>query len=133
MRQGLYKQFQIAYQDTVFLISTNGLPATEEQGRDTDFQNDVWYPLCTRIDFTRMLHKYSSKEEFPYSDKQLACALGLLCRYPQQLCKDLEEVDNIKPEKVLFDESTLQQKEKNLAIEKKQEDTFAEALAKLAQ
>ena len=49
------------------------------------------------------------------------------------MCKDLEEVDNIKPEKVLFDESSLLQKEKNLAIEKKQEDTFADALAKLAQ
>ena len=80
-----------------------------------------------------MLHKHSSKEEFPYTDKQLACALGLLCRYPQQLCKDLEEVDNIKPEKVLYDESSQREKEKNLAIEKQQEDTFAAALAKLAQ
>ncbi len=42
VRQGLYKQFQLAYQDTVFLISTNGLPATEEQGRSQDFQDDVW-------------------------------------------------------------------------------------------
>ena len=42
VRQGLYKQFQLAYQDTVFLISTNGLPATEEQGRSQDFQGDVW-------------------------------------------------------------------------------------------
>ena len=65
-----------------------------------------------------MLHKHSSKEEFPYTEKQLACALGLLCRYPQQLCKDLEAVDNVKPEKVIFEESSLQQKEKNLEIEK---------------
>ena len=65
VRQGLYKQFQLAYQDTVFLISTNGLPATEEQGRDKNFQDDVWYPLCTRIDFTRMLHKHHASEEFP--------------------------------------------------------------------
>ena len=64
-----------------------------------------------------MLHKHSSKEEFPYTEKQLACALGLLCRYPQQLCKDLEEVDNVKPEKVIFEQSSLQQKAKNLEIE----------------
>ena len=80
-----------------------------------------------------MLHKHHASEEFPYTENQLACALGLLCRYPQLLCKDLAEVDNITPEKVLYDESTLLQKNKNLEIEKKQQDAFEEALTRLAQ
>ena len=89
--------------------------------------------MCTRVDFTRMLHRYSSSEEFPYTENQLACALNLLCRYPEQLCKALEQVDNIKSEVAIYEQTSQQEKEKNLEIEKKQEDAFEEALTKLAQ
>ena len=65
-----------------------------------------------------MMHKHGPKEKFPYTVNQLACALNLLCRYPKELCKDLEKLDNKTIESSMFEESTLQRKEQFLQLEK---------------
>ena len=56
----------------------------------------MWNPLCTRVDFTRFTKHHEHDAEFPYSEKQLAYALDLLCRWPE-LCEKLKLLDEEQP------------------------------------
>ena len=53
-------------------------------------------PLCTRVDFTRMIHTHGDKEQFPYTTDQLAHALYFLCENPE-LLDEIEELDQQLP------------------------------------
>ena len=55
------------YKDVMVIVASNKLPASEAQGKDESFKNDVWGPLCTRVKFVYTTEKHKSKEVFPYS------------------------------------------------------------------
>ena len=94
-------------------------------GQEPDkFNKDVWNPLCTRVDFTRFTKHHEHDTEFPYSEKQLAYALDLLCRWPK-LCEDLKPLDEEQPpdacedvEKWHKEQDEKQQKAFNTGLEK---------------
>ena len=94
MRKDLYLKFEETYKGATFVIASNDLPASEAQGRDTQFQKDVWQPLCSRVDFSYMLHTHED-QDFPYTANQLAHALCLISRYPNHLCAHMKQFDNL--------------------------------------
>ena len=78
VRKDLYEKFAPSYEDASFVISSNELPGTEAQARDQSFNQDVWAPIVSRVNFVYMTVKHDEKEEFPYTKVQLARALCFL-------------------------------------------------------
>ena len=62
------------------VIASNKLPASEAQARDEAFNQDIWHPLTTRVEFVYMTYKHKSEEAFPYEQGHLAKALHYLGR-----------------------------------------------------
>ena len=70
VRSGLYKQFRECYEHAVFVVASNKLPGSEQDGQKPDQWNtDVWHPLCTRVDFTCFTKSHKHDSIFPYSEK----------------------------------------------------------------
>ena len=78
VRKDLYEKFAPSYEDTAFVISSNDLPGTEAQARDQSFNQDVWAPIVSRVNFVYMTVKHDERETFPYTKVQLVCALFFL-------------------------------------------------------
>ena len=91
IRQDLYDKFKRLYEDVVFIIATNQLPATEAQARDK-WNKNIWRPITARVDISSISDSHGDSEKFPYTSGQLAQALHLLSRYPE-LCTEMEEID----------------------------------------
>ena len=73
------------------------MPGSEQDGQKPEQWNkDVWHPLCTRVDFTCFTKSHKHDAIFPYSEKHLAYALALLCRWPA-LCDNLKPLDEEQP------------------------------------
>ena len=123
MRKDLYLKFEETYKGAAFVIASNELPASEAQGRDTQFQKDVWQPLCTRVDFSYMLHTHED-QEFPYTANQLAHALWLISRHSDCLCEHMKKFDNLAvPD--FNDCSAMESRDEWYhRVEKQQEDAF---------
>lgn len=92
VRKDLFAPFTECYKDAVFVIASNTLPASEAAGRETQFRQDVWQPLTTRVRFVYMTEQHSSDMEFPYSRIQLANALLWLAEHMHSL-KEIRELD----------------------------------------
>ena len=78
VRADLYKQFDTAYKNAIVVVASNRMPASEAQGSDETFKNDIWGPLCTRVKFVYTSSAHKSSEVFPYSTVQLANAIKYL-------------------------------------------------------
>ena len=87
-RPGLYQNFKEVYDNAIFVVASNALPASEAQGRDETFNGDIWKPLCSRVDFTGMTKSYHHRTDFPYTESQLAHALQFLCDHTE-ICEAL--------------------------------------------
>ena len=92
IRKDLYLKFEEVYENAVFLVSSNDLPATRAQARD-NFNRKVWQPIEARCCFSAFTTTHKSTEVFPYTTSMVAQALNLFTRYPH-LVRDLEELDN---------------------------------------
>ena len=66
VRDGLYQPHKHMYESAVFVISSNRLPGQDEKDQAT-FDQDVWQPLSTRVDFTHLMTAHDGKSEFPYT------------------------------------------------------------------
>ena len=86
----------------------------------------MWNPLCTRVDFTRFTKHHEHDTEFPYSEKQLAYALDLLCRWPV-LCDSLKTLDEEQPSDACKDIEKWHEEQ-----DAKRQEAFKTALEKLA-
>jgi hypothetical protein len=80
VRKDLYASFMSSYEDAVFVVASNKLPGTEAQARDETFNQDIWGPIVSRVDFVYMTTKHEEKEVFPYTTVQLARALLFLTK-----------------------------------------------------
>lgn len=92
VRKDLYEQFKECYRDVAIVIASNKLPASEAQARDEAFNQDVWTPLTTRVEFIYMSKKHKGSEIFPYTKGQLAKALHYL-QGNMYLVDQLQELD----------------------------------------
>ena len=77
------------------MIASNKLPASEAQGRDNTFYQDVWTPLTTRVKFVYTSDKHKSSEVFPYTTGQLAKAIHFLVEHIH-LLKAMEDLDSVE-------------------------------------
>ena len=93
MRKDLYKQFDSCYKDAIVVVASNKLPASEAQGKDEEFKQDVWGPLCTRVKFAYTSTAHKSSEVFPYSTAQLANAIKFLSDR-MHILTEMDELDN---------------------------------------
>lgn len=93
VRKDLYAQFEPCYEDVAFVVASNKLPGTEAQARDETFNQDIWGPIVSRVDFVYMTMKHDEKEVFPYTTVQLARALLFLTNN-EDLISKMEELDN---------------------------------------
>ena len=96
VRPDLYKPFTPGYEDAVFVVASNRLPA-QEAHKESLFQQDVWNPICTRTEFIYLMHSFpnGTQASFPYTQGQLAQTLQLFCRYPD-LVRQMDELDGVK-------------------------------------
>ena len=97
VRADLYKPFDIAYKNAIVVVASNKLPASEAQGSDETFRNDIWAPLCTRVKFVYTSFAHKSSEIFPYCTAQLANAIKYLSER-MNILKEMEELDSVEPE-----------------------------------
>ena len=66
IRHNLYDKFYRAYEDCVFIIATNKLPASEAQGRDK-WNKNIWEPITKRVDISSLTDSHNESVEFPYT------------------------------------------------------------------
>ena len=94
-RSDLFKEHVKRYQAAVFVIGTNELPLQAAHVQEEQHNTAVLQPLYSRADITYFTYQFlgKTKDEFPYSQVQLAYALDLLCRHPE-LVAALDELDN---------------------------------------